>query len=184
MTDYIEKQQDYTFEEDEAATINNYLKDNTIRCTECDTTQWDMLKDKNMMTHSIDFAFRCSKCQNGLHRNVLTAIVTSIEDEQRTDYEESFKTDDGKVKAGILQDFSRALMEVAKVGTMGIDFKGYKRGSWLDLPDAEERYLDAFWRHLLDTRDINTEDNDVIILAQIVWNGLARLELKLRREND
>jgi len=96
----------------------------------------------------------------------------------------AFKTDKGKVKAGVLGEFKKALMEVAKVGTMGIEFKGYARGSWRDVPDARERYYDAFWRHILaEEEDINTEDDNVYHIAQVIWNGLALLEFMLEDKN-
>ena len=172
---------DYYFTSDEIDAVKEYLESNKIVCSLCTGSGWKV--------HEINpevFQLLCSNnsCKQRMHRNVLKAAITSAEDEQRIEYEESFKTDDGKVKAGVLQDFSRALMEVAKVGTMGIDFKGYSRGSWLDLPDAEERYLDAFWRHLLDTSEYNEEDGGVLISAQIAWNALAKLELTLRRKEN
>jgi hypothetical protein len=171
--------EEYCFTSDEIQTVFEYLKSNTIVCSLCNGKLWH-----THLVHPECIQIHCLKntCKQKLRRDVLNVATSSIEDEMQMDYEESFKTDKGKVKAGILQDFSRALIEVAKVGTMGINFKGYARGSWLNLEDAEERYLDAFWRHLLDNRDINTEDGDVLVLAQVAWNALARLELKLRRE--
>ena len=91
------------------------------------------------------------------------------------------KLDHGKVKAGVLEDFSRALWEVARVGTFGAN--KYSRGGWKDVPNGEERYKDAKWRHLL-KREIEgeiDEDSQCLHLAQEVWNGLAELEFMLRK---
>lgn len=170
--------EEYYFNQDEVDAIFEYLKHNTIKCSVCHKKKW-ITKEESPERIQIG----CEKCGQAMSRAIVDVAVSCIEEEVMAEEQlESFKTDKGKIRAGVLQDFSNALMEVAKVGDMGIGFKGYARGSWLDLENAEERYLDAFWRHLLDTRDINTEDDNVIVLAQVAWNALARLELKLRRE--
>jgi hypothetical protein len=92
------------------------------------------------------------------------------------------KLDDGKVKAGVLEDFSRALWEVAKVGTFGA--VKYSRGGWQFVWNGEERYKDAKWRHIL-KRNIEGQidsDSQCLHLAQEAWNALAQLELYLRNE--
>lgn len=99
-------------------------------------------------------------------------------------HEPGAKLDAGKVKAGVLGDFSLALTEVAKVGTFGAE--KYSRRGWEVVENAEERYFDAEWRHLLKSRheDID-QDSGLLHLAHQCWNTLARLELRLRRgEND
>lgn len=91
------------------------------------------------------------------------------------------KLDDGKVKAGLLEDFSRALWEVAKVGTFGA--VKYSRGGWQFVENGEERYKDAKWRHIL-KRNIEGQidaDSQCLHLAQEAWNALAQLELYLRK---
>lgn len=91
------------------------------------------------------------------------------------------KLDDGKVYAGVLSDFSLALIEVARVGTHGVH--KYSRGGWLHVPDGETRYTDAMWRHLLAERhNIYDVDSDLLHAAHLAWNALARLELMLRSE--
>jgi hypothetical protein len=91
------------------------------------------------------------------------------------------KMDAGKQLAGVLLDFSRALGAVADVGTFGAN--KYCRGGWQSVPNAEERYLDAFMRHLLKMqRQPIDPDSNLDHLAHIAWNCLAVLELKARRE--
>lgn len=89
------------------------------------------------------------------------------------------KDDSDKPIAGALLDFSRALTEVSKLSTFGA--AKYSRSSWLEVDNGQERYTDAMVRHLLleATEDLDPEtsiNHDVAV----VWNALARLELRLR----
>ncbi len=99
-------------------------------------------------------------------------------------HEPGAKLDDGKIMAGVLADFSLALLEVAKVGTFGA--KKYSRGGWQFVSDGITRYGDAKWRHLLAERhEAYDEDSGLLHIAQEAWNILAELELILRgAKND
>lgn len=89
------------------------------------------------------------------------------------------KLDAGKVKAGVLHDFSKALFEVAEVGTYGAE--KYTRGGWQNVPNAKERYFDALWRHLLASKhELVDKDTELKHLAHAAWNLLAVLELEAR----
>lgn len=92
------------------------------------------------------------------------------------------KLDAGKVQAGVLGQFARALLQVAWVGTYGAS--KYTRGGWQDVANGEERYEDAKWRHLLNGY-IEPIDPDFGLehAAHEAWNALARLELMLRRKD-
>lgn len=93
------------------------------------------------------------------------------------------KLDDGKILAGVLMDFSLALLAVAEVGTFGA--KKYSRGGWQSVPDGICRYTDAMWRHLLAERHEPTDrDSGLLHAAHLAWNTLARLELMLRKNPD
>lgn len=87
------------------------------------------------------------------------------------------KLDAGKPCAGILLEFSRALLSVSELGTYGI--RKYARGSWKHVPDAKTRYTDALLRHLL-KRDIEPIDPDTGLshAVAVAWNALALLELE------
>ena len=61
----------------------------------------------------------------------------------------------GQAQAGVLKDFSLALLAVAEVGTFGAN--KYTRGGWQSVPNGIERYEDAFWRHLLQERHDPTD---------------------------
>lgn len=91
------------------------------------------------------------------------------------------KLDAGKVRVElVLAAFSRALWEVAKVGSYGAE--KYSPNGWLSVPDAEARYLDAKGRHWLKNAMGERVDPDTGLdhLAHEAWNALAVLELRLR----
>ena len=87
------------------------------------------------------------------------------------------KFDQDKPIAGVLFEFRHALQAVALVGTFGA--KKYRRSSWQSVPNAQVRYYDAFWRHLLE--DGSDEESGLLHKAHAAWNALADLELILRR---
>ena len=91
------------------------------------------------------------------------------------------KDDGEKTLAGLLLDFSRALEEVAEVGTFGA--RKYTRGGWQSVENAEQRYTDAFMRHVLklQTEKVDPETG-FMHWAHAAWNALAVLELYLREE--
>lgn len=95
-------------------------------------------------------------------------------------HEPGAKNDKDKIAAGVLADFSLALMEVAKVGTFGA--KKYSRGGWMSVPNGIERYSDAMLRHYLKERYVLDKDSGLRHHAHLAWNALARLELILREE--
>lgn len=92
------------------------------------------------------------------------------------------KLDAGKVQAGLLLDFSRALEAVADVATHGA--AKYSPGGWLKVFDGQRRYTDAMLRHLLADAQAggNSFDPDSLLrhAAHTAWNALAVLELALR----
>lgn len=101
----------------------------------------------------------------------------------RTASKPGAKLDSGKIYAGILDDFSLALVAVAEVGTFGA--KKYTRGGWQSVPDGEVRYRDAMWRHLLKERHEEFDsDSGLRHMAHRAWNALAELEILLRKQNE
>jgi hypothetical protein len=94
------------------------------------------------------------------------------------------KLDDGKLQPWLcFSGFSRALTEVAKVTTVGA--KKYTRNGWMHVENGQERYMEAFGRHMLKlgAGEIMDTDTDVHHKAAMIWNLLASLELELR-ENE
>jgi hypothetical protein len=92
-------------------------------------------------------------------------------------HEPGAKLDGGKVMMELLIDFARALRAVGEVATYGAE--KYSRGGWQEVPEGERRYTGAMLRHLFRWEDVDESGLDPD--AQIAWNALARLELKLRR---
>lgn len=91
------------------------------------------------------------------------------------------KADAGKTQAGVLADFSLALLAVADVGTHGA--RKYTRGGWESVPNGQERYCDAKWRHLLAGKHEPVDrDSGLSHKAHAAWNALAELELELRAD--
>ena len=109
-------------------------------------------------------------------------------------HEAGAKLDDGKIDGSLLGLFSRALREVLRVGTMGAE--KYTYGGWLHVIQGHRRYTAAMQRHYFAEEVEGIFDNDpyydteegkkwkgqIRHDAQVAWNALARLELRLREE--
>ena len=94
------------------------------------------------------------------------------------------KLDAGKPRVGLmLSGFPRALLKVAEVTTFGA--LKYSDNGWQQVDGGVSRYDDAKGRHLLYgyIEDIDA-DSGLEHLAQDAWNALAKLELKLREEEN
>lgn len=94
------------------------------------------------------------------------------------------KHDTGKPRMGlVLEDFPRAMMEVARVTTFGAD--KYTPSGWVTVPDGVDRYRDALARHVVtgysEGRD---KESGLLHAAHTAWNALAVLELMLRDLED
>jgi len=107
-------------------------------------------------------------------------VGTEADPNGRSANDPGAKLDSGKVLAGVLFDFSHALLAVAEVGTFGAN--KYSRGGWQFVPDGVTRYRDAMVRHQLAENIGGPIDSDSQCLhaAQVAWNALAVLELTLR----
>lgn len=118
------------------------------------------------------------KCEDGCGGFYVANLTMGDETDPtgRDPHSPGAKLDGGKVLAGILGDFSLALLEVAKVGTYGAE--KYTRHGWEEVPDGIQRYTDAKFRHLLNQGYDN--DTGLLHLAHECWNNLAILELTLR----
>lgn len=95
------------------------------------------------------------------------------------------KLDQGKNRLGlVLMDFASALIEVGKVGTYGA--KKYTDHGWVSVLEAEQRYTDALFRHLLAEGNGEMKDPDTQLLhaAHAAWNALARLRFILERQQS
>lgn len=110
-------------------------------------------------------------------------IINPIEKDPfgKSSSEGGAKLDDGKILGGVLADFNKALLAVAEVGTAGAI--KYSRGGWITVPNGEQRYYDAMWRHLLadGMYDIDPGGTNLLHLSQVAWNALATLQVQLKR---
>jgi hypothetical protein len=100
----------------------------------------------------------------------------------RSAHEPGAKLDAGKPRCAlVLGGFSRALEQVAQVGTFGA--AKYTDNGWRTVPAGQERYTNAFWRHLLqESQGLESDpDSGLLHAAHTAWNALARLELMLKQ---
>ena len=98
-------------------------------------------------------------------------------------HEPGAKLDQGKLMAGILQQFPRALTAVLKVATFGAN--KYSRGGWQYVEKGFERYSDAMMRHYLkEPLEDFDPDSDMPHEWHLAWNALARLEFKLKEKES
>ncbi len=93
------------------------------------------------------------------------------------------KMDVGKapVAQGVLGYFARALAQVSFVSDFGA--QKYDWNGWENVPDGVRRYENGMGRHVLDHcggEMYNPKDGGLPHLAQVAWNALAALELRLR----
>ena len=81
----------------------------------------------------------------------------------------------------VLGAFSKALIEVGKVGTFGA--KKYSDNGWKKVPDAQRRYLSAMQRHYCTYKDDELYDPETNLshLAHTAWNALAALYFELEK---
>jgi hypothetical protein len=100
----------------------------------------------------------------------------------KSQHEPGAKLDSGKVLPWLcISGFAHALTAIADVTTKGA--QKYTPNGWVTVPNGEERYMEAFGRHMMALGRGETVDPDTQCLhkAQMIWNLLASLELELRK---
>ena len=93
------------------------------------------------------------------------------------------KLDAGKPPVELLiEAFPRALAEVTCVNEYGA--KKYSRNGWRFVPNGIDRYTGALGRHLFSEQIDGPIDPESGLHhdAQVAWNALARLELRLMED--
>lgn len=93
------------------------------------------------------------------------------------------KLDAGKMRVWLcVGGFSRAIAAVADVTSKGAI--KYSPNGWMSVPDGQERYMDAFGRHMLalGRGEIIDVDTGAMHKAQMIWNLMASLELELQQD--
>ena len=92
------------------------------------------------------------------------------------------KLDAGKNRPGLVfSGFSNALMAVAEVGTFGAN--KYTDYGWRFVENAQRRYTDALYRHLMayHSGELTDKESNLLHLAHAAWNALAVLEFELQK---
>lgn len=95
------------------------------------------------------------------------------------------KLDGDKNRLGlVLCGFSRALIEVGKVGTFGA--QKYSDDGWVSVQNGEQRYTDALLRHLFASAIGDHNDHESVLShwAHVAWNALAVLDLMIRNSEE
>ena len=95
------------------------------------------------------------------------------------------KLDAGKLLPWLcVAGFANALSAVAEVTTKGA--RKYTPNGWAKVENGEERYMEAFGRHMFKLGQGERVDIDTQCLhkAQMIWNLLASLELELREQSN
>lgn len=90
------------------------------------------------------------------------------------------KVDAGKPRVHlVLGGFSKALLEVSRVGTFGAS--KYTDNGWKEVPQGLSRYTDAMLRHYMyeASGEQYDEESGLLHAAHLAWNSLARLEFLL-----
>lgn len=108
--------------------------------------------------------------------------MTETDPTGRNPHEPGAKLDAGKPLPWLVfSGFARALKRVTDIGTYGA--AKYTSSGWMTVPDAENRYMEAFMRHVLAHASGQAYDKDSgqPHLAHAAWNLLAVLELQQRR---
>ncbi len=134
-------------------------------------------------THSPWF---CANCQSRLGEGMHCpkgCYATGLKTKELDQHAPGAKLDQGKIQAGILLQFGRALEAVAEVCTYGAG--KYSRGGWQHVENGTERYTDAMMRHLLaEGRSAEDEESGLAHAAHAAWNALARLEFMLKEDDN
>lgn len=97
------------------------------------------------------------------------------------------KFDEGKPQARLIfEDCPLALREIMLVMSGAVMIKGYEPHSWETVPNAEDRYSDAKFRHMLKRLGGETIDSDFGLRhrAHEIVNDLFLLEFELREEQE
>lgn len=112
--------------------------------------------------------------------------LTSLKGGQTLAAATAAKYDKAPIYRGVIERFPMALRAIAKVSVFGARKHEQPIGSmsYLDVPDAENVYIDAELRHVIAEAidgPFNCDDDGLLHKAQKAWNALADLEVYLRQ---
>lgn len=95
------------------------------------------------------------------------------------------KLDAGKPLPWLLiSGFPTAIQEVVEVGTIGA--RKYTPNGWRHVQDGQNRYMEAFARHMLRLASGEVLDEQTLFhhKAHMIWNLLASLEIELNENKS
>lgn len=121
------------------------------------------------------------------HTRAPDLLITEADPHGIAQHTPGAKLDAGKVMPWLcFAGFAHALAAVAHVTTVGAI--KYTPNGWASVPGGQERYMEAFGRHMLavgrgEVVDDGPQGTGCLHKAQMIWNLLASLELELRAEN-
>lgn len=122
-------------------------------------------------------------------RQVFDGIKNKEQDPTgKNQHEPGAKLDADKLRPYlVMSGFRRALNEVWCNGTFGAN--KYTDSGWLEVPNGQERYMDAAFRHYnkwVNKEDLDDRDKDSYThhLGAMAWNILAVLELILKEKEN
>jgi hypothetical protein len=149
--------------------VNYYGYNCDICVARCDKNLCDALVDEGC---SLSYVFKVEGC---------TDVEPSAPPEKATEASQGVKYDDGKTLYSLVPPY--ALEAVAKNLTVGLK-KYPARNNWMQVDKAEERYLDALYRHLEAHRkgeiyDADNIDPTTTHLSAVAVNAMFLLELML-----
>jgi hypothetical protein len=108
-------------------------------------------------------------------------ILTETDPTGKSATESGAKLDSGKNRIDLIfNGMPLALKAIAEVATFGAN--KYSEDGWQHVPDGIKRYTAAMDRHRLETG--KDPDSGLLHDAHLAWNALARLELKLRKNEN
>jgi len=94
------------------------------------------------------------------------------------------KFDEGKPNPFfVIQSFPNAFLVISTLNDFGR--KKYTENGWQTVPDGFNRYSNAMTRHMIkESLEASDDETGLDHAVHVAWNALARLELKLREENN
>ena len=132
-----------------------------------------------------DFCFTCTQASHSPKEFDDSLEKTEADPNGLDQHAPGAKVDAGKTRMGLITGgMARAIMDVAKVGTMGA--AKYSDGGWVSVPDGFRRYEDAQQRHATYRHigEIRDSESGLLHLAHEAWNALAKLDLYIRQQEN
>ena len=146
------------------------------------------LWEKKPNLEILNSCYSCSEvkvCDGICVKRVNNTITHSTPKTSQNGSDFVYKFDSGKTDMSLLEMIPNALRAFCDLSAFGE--KKYKRGSFIDVPNARRRYTAAMWRHYFkegcDTvPEFDSEEGGSSMAHDIhtMWNAIIRVECRLR----